>query len=301
MNDRWRTRLGTRLAPSRNMEYLLYQAMIASFPLGGFAEPGYADRIQAQALKSAREGKAETSWLNPNGDYERALADFVAALFDPERSAGFQADFARFVDTLRRPGYWNSLVQAVLKCTVPGVPDIYQGGEFWDLSMVDPDNRRPIDFDARRRALEASDASGEEPAARAAFLRDAIADLDSALLKADVLRRLLQARRRCPTLFLNGGYHPLEVSGERARRIVAFSRSSGTSSLVVVAARFFAGCDAPDGFDADAWGDTTVRHPRATPEPMTELFTGRQVTLGREFRVADFLSPLPFAVLVRAR
>jgi len=266
-----RTVRGERL-PDRYDEYFLYQTIAGAWPLellDADDEPGFAAfaaRLQAAMLKSVREAKRHTSWIAPNEAYEAALHQFIAALFAaPARNSFVQA--ARpFVRRLAAFGMVNSLAQTLLKLTCPGVPDLYQGCELWDFSLVDPDNRRPVDFDRRASALRELRARLANPhgdtAALAAELLQAWPD---GRIKLLVTHCALRLRQRHPKLFGGeGSYSPLEVAGERAEHAVAFARRHGEGEIVVVVprlparlARAVRGADdaAPLG---DRWGDTHV-------------------------------------------
>ena len=178
-----------------------------------------AERLEAYMVKAAREAKEETSWSNPNADYEAALLRFVATVLDAARPNPFLAEFHRFVGLLARPAAIASLSQLVLKLTVPGVPDIYQGGELWDFSLVDPDNRRPVDWARRRALLDETDAA--TPADLARLWQDGREKLFAT-------RRLLELRRALPELFAAGDYRPLEVIGAKSNHF-AHSRAAAAA------------------------------------------------------------------------
>lgn len=238
---------GNFRAPSATFEYMLYQTLLGVWPLQEPADAGFVERIQAYALKAAREGKEETSWLNPHETYENGIRDFIAKILDPAQSAEFLEALQTIARRVALLGTLNSLSQLTLKATLPGVPDFYQGTEFWDLSLVDPDNRRPVDFVARHAALtalEAPDWSG---------LTKAWPD---GRLKLAWTRHLLELRNRLPDIFVRGGYQPLEVRGAHADHVIAFARTHGRAAAIVVVGRHFApftqgGRDwpAPQSFD----------------------------------------------------
>lgn len=211
--------------------YLLYQTLVGAWPSAG-SDSSFIDRICAFALKAAREGKQQTSWLNPREKYEKALEEYVRALLDPDRNAQFLADFATFAERTGLLGALNSLTQVTLKMTVPGVPDIYQGTEYWDLSLVDPDNRRPVDFVERRHAL--ANIADQPYADLCAAWRDG-------RIKLALTRDLLALRRDKPALFAQGDHVGLTVSGAHRDNAVAYVRCRGSEAVVVVALRHFAG------------------------------------------------------------
>jgi (1->4)-alpha-D-glucan 1-alpha-D-glucosylmutase len=218
-------------APTPAHEYMLYQALIGAWPLDGI-DHGFVERMQAYAVKAAREGKEQTSWLAPNEIYESGLKDFLARILDPTSSAAFLNSFEGVARRAALLGALNSLTQITLKITMPGVPDFYQGTEYWDLSLVDPDNRRPVDFAARIAGLAQL---GDDPD-WAALAQD----WQSGGIKLALTQRLLAIRNRFDAVFTNGNYRPLEVTGPQADEIVAFVRSHGRDTIIVIAGRLFA-------------------------------------------------------------
>jgi (1->4)-alpha-D-glucan 1-alpha-D-glucosylmutase len=220
---------GSRI-PSRAHEYMLYQALLGAWPLEG-VDASFVERMQDYAVKAAREGKEQTNWLDPDQRYERGLREFLHRLLDPRESQMFIEAFDRFARRVALMGALKSLAQVVLKATVPGVPDFYQGTELWDLSLVDPDNRRPVDFE-RRASMLAS--PGSEPDWQA--LPESWPD---GRIKLALTDRLLALRRELPALFQDGAYAPIEVRGPHANEILAFARVSGRDAVIVVVGRFF--------------------------------------------------------------
>jgi len=226
--------------PTPAHEYMLYQALIGAWPLSGIG-PDFVKRMQAYAMKAAREGKEQTSWLAPNERYENGLKDFLARILDPERSAAFLDSFEAIARRTALLGALNSLTQVALKTMMPGVPDFYQGSEFWDLSLVDPDNRRPVDFKVRSDALEHLDETTDWAALAG--------DWQSGRIKLALSHRLLAIRNRFDTVFTSGNHRALDVTGPHADEVIAFARSQGRDTIIVVAGRLFA--RATDG--GQAW------------------------------------------------
>jgi (1->4)-alpha-D-glucan 1-alpha-D-glucosylmutase len=262
-----RYRRGAR--PDPNAIYLFFQTVVGAHPLP-------TARAQAYMLKACREAKDRTSWTDPDHLYERALSSYVEeVLADPELAG----DVAAFVATLVAPGRTNALAQKLLALTSPGIPDIYQGTELWDLSLVDPDNRRPVDFDLRRTLLrELSRLSPREVLERA----------DEGLPKMLVVQRALQLRRRHPDLFgPDASYEPLFARGEKCDHVVAFVRGGGA---ITVVPRLVVGL----GGD---WGDTQLDLPRG---PLVNVFTGISVNGGR-VSVGKLLDAFPVALFAPAR
>ncbi|MGJ5206345.1 malto-oligosyltrehalose synthase [Bradyrhizobium sp. HKCCYLR20261] len=221
---------GSMRAPSATFEYMLYQTLVGIWPATGW-DDSLPERLQAYALKAAREGKQETSWLNPNEAYEAGLRAFIERVLDRQHSAEFLQSLETVAKRVALLGALNSLTQVTLKVTMPGVPDFYQGTEFWDLSMVDPDNRRPVDFAAREQALRESEAPDW------AALADHWPD---GRIKLAWTRQLIKLRNELATVFTDGSYEPLEVTGRHAEHILAFARRRGREAVIVVAARTLA-------------------------------------------------------------
>jgi (1->4)-alpha-D-glucan 1-alpha-D-glucosylmutase len=281
-----------RPTPGRNDEYLLYQTLVGAWPLDlGPEDPdglaGLAERIVAYMIKATREAKQRSSWAAPNAAYEERLEAFVREILDPGRSQAFLADLHAFQARIAPIGALNGLAQTLLKLTGPGVPDIYQGTEHWDLSLVDPDNRRPVDFAARERSLAAK----AGPAALLASWQDG-------RVKQQVVARTLALRRERPALFARGDYVALEPTGEAAEHVVTFARRRGLDWLVTVVPRlmgaWLGGAESPLPPRA-AWADTALAGMPAGPA--RELMTGRSVTLEGGIAVADLLADFPVALL----
>lgn len=298
-------------APSRNDEYLLYQTLLGVWPLQDPDEHGLADlrgRIQDYLRKAAREAKVHTSWFNLNTDYEEALEKFVEALLDTRREKNrFLDDFLPFQRHIAQLGMLNSLSQTLLKLTSPGVPDIYQGTELWSFTLVDPDNRRPVDYGQRQRLLqdlEARFGAQERHAERAGALLSSIAD---GLAKLYVLWRALQARHESPQLFAHGTYRALAVRGQWAGRVCAFARRDGArQAITVVPLRLWALMEKNDQAPplGAVWEDTWLEIPGDPPAPSyRNLFTNEVLSVqqdrdSKSLRLSQILRHFPVALLV---
>ncbi len=292
-----RHRFESGLAPARADIAVLLQTIVGAWPLTlrlddqeGLA--AFAARVAGWQLKALREAKLASDWEEPDEGYEAAARDFTTRLFDGE-PRGLLADIAGFADRIAPAGAVNGLTQTLLKLTTPGVPDTYQGAEFWDLSLVDPDNRRPVDFDARRNAL------GEEVA-----IADLARDWRSGCVKQAVVRASLALRHRRPELFARGSYAPLTVEGPAADHLIAFSRRRGDEFAVVVACRLPAHMLGPEGvvIPSEAWEGTNLQLP-----PQIAAAMARDVLTDEEFAfetpevpVATILKSLPAALLTNA-
>ena len=221
---------GEMRAPSAAFEYMLYQALLGAWP-SGQRDGSFSERMQAYALKAAREGKQETSWLNPNEAYEAGLRTFIERILDRSASAEFLNSLETLTQRTSLLGALNSLSQITLKATMPGVPDFYQGTEFWDLSLVDPDNRRPVDFAERASVL----ASIENPA-----WESLVQHWPDGHIKLAWTRRLLKLRTELAELFARGDYQPLEITGPHGDHVIAFARRRGRDAAIVAVAKSFA-------------------------------------------------------------
>jgi (1->4)-alpha-D-glucan 1-alpha-D-glucosylmutase len=221
---------GSQRIPTLAHEYMIYQSLLGAWPLE-HPDASFVARAQAYVVKAAREGKQVTSWLAPNESYEAGLTKFVEQLLDTRRSSGFLESFKAFIDRAALLGALNSLTQIALKIAMPGVPDLYQGTEFWDLAFVDPDNRRAVDFAARASVL----------ASIAAQLQwDELAQTwETGHIKLAVTHSLLAIRHQFREVFTEGRYHPLQVTGPHADEIIAFARTSERTAVILIAARFF--------------------------------------------------------------
>jgi (1->4)-alpha-D-glucan 1-alpha-D-glucosylmutase len=229
--------------PDRNDEYLFYQLLVGAWPTE-LMEPGtldeaalhsYTERIKGAMLKSMREAKVHTTWASPNTAYEEAVLTFVGDALCPGRSQAFLATFLPFQERLAKLGLHNSLVQATLKLTVPGVPDVYQGADLWDLSLMDPDNRRPVEYDQRSRLLADLDACASRGKLSIPSLMEHWHD---GAIKLFVTSAVLRFRRDNAELFAKGEYEPLTANGVRADNICAFARRLGQDRVLVATARF---------------------------------------------------------------
>ena len=287
-----------RPVPGRNDSYLLYQTLVGAWPLGLDAEDAeglaaYAERIVTYMMKATREAKQRTSWTAPDEEYESGVERFVRRILDPQDGRAFLADLLPFQAQVALIGAVNGLAQTLLKLTAPGVPDTYQGCELWDLSLVDPDNRRPVDFELRGTML----AQDAEPA-------ELLASWQDGRIKQHVVARTLALRRAAPALFA-GDYTPLETTGPQAERLVAFCRSADEATLVTIVPRLVGplleGVDLPMPPPA-AWADTRIVLPHMPAGGLHDALTGRTIEPGADgLAAADVLADLPVALLTTVR
>ena len=258
LNRAHRARLEAGPAPSPSDEYLLYQTLLGTLPAGALDDARLAawrERIERYVIKAAREAKANTSWISPNEEYENALLGYVRALLGRLAPNPFLEDLRAQAEPIAWFGALNSLSMALLKFASPGVPDVYQGTELMDLSLVDPDNRRAVDYALRARLLGELEALADP--------RPLLDTLHDGRAKLWVTSRMLALRRKLPELFRDGGYAPLAAGGRHAEHVLAFARTHANGTVVVVAGRLYAKMlrDAGKLPLGDAWGDTVVALP----------------------------------------
>jgi (1->4)-alpha-D-glucan 1-alpha-D-glucosylmutase len=251
-------------APAPNDEYLLYQTLVGAWSRGTESAEGlkeFSQRVGAFMLKAVREAKTYTSWLDPNSAYEEAVGRFVSGILSKTNPNPFLNDFEAFQRRVAFFGQFNSLSQTLLKLTSPGVPDIYQGTELWDFSLVDPDNRRPVDFELRRHLLAGlAEEFGAAQGNLEPLLERLLRESDTGEIKLFLLWRALKFRAMHRDLFAEGGYRPLEVSGTRRQHVCALSRTRGSHEVLVVVPRLVFGLTS--GVEhppmAEVWEDTDV-------------------------------------------
>ena len=305
LNASRRVRVDGEWAPDRNEETLYYQSLLAVWPPGegAAAAPSLVERLQQYLVKALREAKLRTSWTNPHEAWEGAVTGFVERTLTGGGSRRFLEAFLPFAARVARLGASNSLAQLALKLAAPGIPDVYQGTELWDLSLVDPDNRRPVDYERRRSLLAALDpwlADGAV-AGRDGAVAALLADWPDGRIKLYLTARALRLRRTRRDLFLEGDYVPLVCEPAEA---IAFTRRRGEERLVVVAARFPSrktGEDRPFPTGTAAWKDARVLLPDDAPRgPLVDLFTGRRIAPdgSGHLALAEALAVLPVAWLV---
>jgi (1->4)-alpha-D-glucan 1-alpha-D-glucosylmutase len=226
MNARHVTSNGNMRSPSLAFEYMLYQALIGAWP--DALDDVFVERMKAYAIKAAREAKLETSWLNPNAHYENALERFIESILDTSRSADFIGSIQAFARRTSLLGALNSLSQITLKTMMPGVPDFYQGTEFWDCSLVDPDNRRPVDFAARQAAITMTENPDWD---------NLVENWPDGRIKLAWTQALLKMRHTLPDVFMNGDYDPIMISGPDKDHVIAFARQFKSDAVIIAVGR----------------------------------------------------------------
>jgi len=270
--------------PSRNEEYLLYQTMLGAWPFGELDPAGlegFRTRIRDYLVKAAREAKVNTSWISPNAAYEAALIAFFDAITAQGRGNGFLDEFLPFQKMIARFGIFNSLSQTLLKMVSPGVPDFYQGTEFWDLTLVDPDNRRQVDYPARVAALAGLKAREAEIGAKA-LCGELLASREDGRIKLYLIFKVLNYRRENRGLFDSGEYLALEAQGARARNLCAFARRAGGKTVIAAVPRFPATLAPEPGqspLGEAAWLDSFLSLPDGGAGRFRNIITGEELSV----------------------
>ncbi len=287
-------------APDREAEYLLYQTLVGAWPLCGLHDQAqrenFVSRMQGYMEKALHEAKKRTSWVNPNAEYDEAVREFIASILEASPANAFFADIDAFCQTIRRAGLWNALSQTVLKMTCPGVPDIYQGTELWNFALVDPDNRRSVDYSSRKHLL------AELPGGQAApeWIRGAVDTLEDGRLKLFAIARLARLRRDDAEFFAQSEYLALETAGLRSNHIVTFARTINGKAIITAVARFFVelGCRERTPAGEESWRDTYLNVPENLHGRYSDVFTGRPIQVAGDVSAAELFSLLPVSVLI---
>jgi (1->4)-alpha-D-glucan 1-alpha-D-glucosylmutase len=312
LNKGYKTEVDGTLAPDRNEEYLLYQTLIGAWPfrtLGDDEYRNFNDRIQAYMVKALKEAKIHTSWVNPSHAYDQAVRDFVEHILARSGPNPFLADFLPFHREIARYGVYNSLSQVLLKIAAPGIPDFYQGTELWDFSLVDPDNRRPVDYGTRTGFLEDfQPLCAVQESNQRRLVQEMLATVPDGRIKLYITMVGIQYRRTHAPLFLSGEYVPLKVEGTKKRHVCAFARIYEDQAVVAVVPILVKGlCQETElfPFGPSVWEDTWVIVPSWRPSSCYQnLLTGEILssteTEGKQsLRLAEVMGSCPVALLER--
>ncbi len=299
MNRRHKTQLDSVLAPDKNDEYYFYQTLIGSMPFNRDEFPAFKERLKPNLIKAVREAKVYTAWLKPDNDYEQAYLDFCERSLDSAGSNAFLESLFSFQEKVEFYAVFNSLSQTLIKITAPGVPDFYQGSELWNLSMVDPDNRRTVDFALREKYLAEIETKEDDPVAAG---QEFLSAPNDGKVKLFLIRQALNARNSNVELFQTGAYKALEVKGKFRENIVAFVRFTKTSAALIVVPRFISYLVQPGTFPLgrDIWQDTELVLPESECL-FHNILTGKSLSAGREIAVGEILSDFPAALLIGGR
>jgi (1->4)-alpha-D-glucan 1-alpha-D-glucosylmutase len=292
-----------RPVPDPNEEIFIYQTLLGAWPLTAGEWPVFPERMKQYFVKALREAKTHSAWLHPDEAYEGALVQFVETLLSLPPEDAFRRDFERFQARVAFYGAWNSLSQTLLKIMAPGVPDFYQGTELWDFKLVDPDNRRPVDFTERIRLLE--ELRHREGRGAPALVRELVEHWADGRIKLYLIHKALEFRKAFPDLFLDGEYIPIEVNGLRKAHVCAFARRHGQLWCVVVVSRLIAKFSPPGKFPLgkEAWNKTTLAMPKAALKHWVDVLTQQSCSVtptpkGNVLPVEKILRSFSVALLV---
>ena len=312
LNKGCKTEVDGTLAPDRNEEYLLYQTLIGAWPFHALDDDEYktfSDRIQAYMAKALKEAKIHTSWVNPNHAYDHAVRDFIERILVRSSPNPFLVDFLPFQQEIARHGVYNALSQVLLKIAAPGIPDFYQGTELWDFSLVDPDNRRPVDYVRRTGVLaDFQSVRGIQGSDQRQFVQGLLATVSDGRIKLYLTMVGLHYRRAHASLFLSGEYVPLKVEGTKKKHVCAFARIYEDRAVVAIVPVLVKGlCQETETFpfDPSLWEDTWVIVPSwRAASCYQNLLTGEILssteTEGKQsLRLAEIMGSCPVALLER--
>ncbi len=306
INAAEKTEIGGELAPDSNDEYLFYQSLVGIWPAHAMTDDDLQEireRVAAYMHKAIKEAKVHTSWVNPNEAYDQALENFVRKVLIAGSEEGFLSDFARFHQRIAYAGMLNSLSQTLLKMAAPGVPDFYQGGELWDFSLVDPDNRRPVNF-ARRKMLLA-ELQQREAGDGGTLISELLSNWPDGRVKLFLIYKVLNFRRQQRELFRHGDYLPLYAEGKYREHICAFVRRLDERWLLAVTPRLLTRFVAPGclPLGAAGWEQERLPLPAKAPTLWRNILTGKNVTAlppktGRKaLRLSEIFASFPVALL----
>jgi len=294
-NRKKKTKVAGRAAPDANDEYFFYQALIGAFPFGR-PDASFAKRLSSYVVKAVREAKRHTAWIKPDEAYEGACTSFVKQLLEDEV---FLRDFLPFQGMLSFYGTLNSLSQVLLKAASPGVPDLYQGTELWDLSFVDPDNRRPVDYGVRRKILD--EIQSRVLTDTAGLARDLLSRPEDGAVKLFTIYQTLQSRRQHRVLFEKGDYLPLAAQGAQAGHVVAFARRHEGEAAIAVVPRFCVSLidEGVLPLGLGVWSDTHIPLEGVSGSVWQDALTGRTIETTGSLCVSDVLESFPVALLLK--
>ncbi len=296
MNLKYKTEYNGRHLPDKNDEYFLYQTLVGAFPFEETPDNIFVKRIKDYAIKVVREAKVYTAWVKPDETYENAFLHYIEKILAVSDTNLFLSDLIEFKKYITYFGIFNSLSQTLIKMTVPGVPDFYQGSELWDLNLVDPDNRRPVDFSEREDLLRFIDNNQKEKNKLFEYL---LSDMKNGAVKLYLIRKVIAARRRYPALFNEGKYSHLNSSGEYGKNVISFIRKSEDHIAVIVAPRFTTEVTEHNKLPLGkkTWKNTFIRVPFET-EKLENAITNDIYEGETTLQIGDILKEFPAALLI---
>jgi (1->4)-alpha-D-glucan 1-alpha-D-glucosylmutase len=309
-NEKHKTKINDVLEPRRNTEYLIYQTLLGVWPLEEMKPkeiPDFADRIWQYVLKAIREAKIYTNWVTPNLEYEEAVKKFIENILSGQEENLFLKHFIPFQKKISRLGMLNSLSALNLKLGSPGVVDIYQGNELWNYCLVDPDNRKPVDYKKRIQCLDKIEKEFRSGKKNEKALNEMVSAMENGPIKMLALWKGLTLRNQMPEVFVGGDYIPLKVTGQREKNIIAFLRKDQNRAVLVASSRFFnsiASEESGGGAAPEIWADTKIVLPKEEwfRCEWQDVYTANKISPiadGEEFviKISELFDPLHFSML----
>ena len=289
---------GDDYIPDANDEYFIYQTLLGSFPFTMDGFDSYRNRIKDYVIKAVREAKVHTAWIKPDLKYEEACVSFVEKLLDQKKENKFFESFQELQRKISHYGVYNSLSQTLIKMTVPGVPDFYQGTELWDLNLVDPDNRRPVDYDLRKKYLQYI--QDKIPNDVLPLVDELLKTREDGRIKMFLIYQILQSRKKQKDLFLRGELLPLLVEGEQSKAVIAYARKLGNSWAIIVTPRFFTSIikEAKMPLGKEIWKDTCIQISDVMTCDFVDAITLQKLKCHGKIFIGEILSRFPVALLL---
>jgi (1->4)-alpha-D-glucan 1-alpha-D-glucosylmutase len=297
LNEKKKKVINGKNIPDKNDEYFFYQTLIGALPFYEEDYPTFVDRIKNYIIKAIREAKVHTAWIKPDTDYEETLISFINETLKPSEENEFLKEFLPFQKKIAYYGIFNSLSQTLLKITSPGVPDFYQGTELWDLNLVDPDNRRPVDFEKRKGFLK--EIKEKEKKDILNLIGELISTKEDGKIKLFLIYKTLKVRAKRKELFEKGDYIGIKVGGKYKDHVLAFARRKEKSWAITIAPRFLTYLiedEYPIG--ERIWEDTYITLPEDSPLLWRNSFTDRVIKCERTLLVSETLEYFPVALLL---
>lgn len=299
INREKKRKVNGRAVPDRNDEYFLYQTLIGAYPISEGEHTEFIQRMKEYIVKAVREAKVHTAWLKPDTDYENAFISFLEEILGDEEGNPFLEEFLPFQKKVSHYGLFNSLSQTLIKITAPGVPDFYQGSELWNLNLVDPDNRRPVDFKRRQAFLR--EIRARENGNILHLIEELLRTKEDGRIKLFLIYRALKTRNEHIEVFRDGAYIPLKGAGKFKNHILAFARNHGRKWAVIVAPRFLTtvvrGGEYP--FGEEIWHDTHIPCPDQGSHEWKNVITSQQVNSPGKLMIGEVLRDFPVGLLMR--
>ncbi len=295
INRRKKKVINAMPVPDRNDEYSLYQTLIGVYP---FHNEEYINRVKEYIIKAIREAKVHTAWLKPDTDYEEAHISFIDELLKPSKGNKFLELFIPFQRKIAHYGIFNSLSQVLIKITSPGIPDFYQGSELWDLNLVDPDNRRPVDYNKRKKILKKIEEKWKKDALL--LINEFVSSKENGSIKLFIIFRALKTRIEKKDVFMKGEYIPIEIEGKYRNNIIAFVRKFEDLCSITVAPRFLTDVVCEDEYPVGLkiWDDTRLLLPENIPSLWKDIFTNKEISGERSLLVGEVFQYLPLSLIM---